>query len=206
MSLNNENIASDKIASNVKHEALMAKVDSSSESNKVEMDRPCCATLEVILAQSDEQDLRIWKLTAGATMQLQLDSCECNLLIIGMKPTWNPKATSFEIFKDSARNSLQLSEGEIAKNEAQDVDICNRANKTRKPSMLVKFYSLEHKDFIYQKSSVLAGTGMKLINSVPLAYQETYRNFEQQERDMRIKLPKNCCRTKIETCDGWMSL
>ena len=112
----------------------MAKVDSSSESNKVEMDRlkERCATLEAnlvsltdnnkkaisdaILAQSDEQDLRIWKLIAGTTMQLSLESCERNLLIIGLKPTWDPKATFFDIFKDFARTNLKLNESNLNKN------------------------------------------------------------------------------------------
>ena len=33
-----------------------------------------------------------------------------------------------------------------------------------------------------------------------------YRDCEQKERDLRIRLPKGCVRTKINTRDGWLSL
>ena len=110
------------------HEVPMAKVDLSSESTKVEVDRlkERCVSLEAsivtltdnqeksifdaIAAQSDEQDLRVWKLTAGTTMQLSLDSCERNLLIIGLKADWDPKASSFDIFGQFAKISLKLNE------------------------------------------------------------------------------------------------
>ena len=160
LSSNNESIVSAKKASDEMYNALQAKVDSSTESHKAELNllKERSATLEsnldsmkdniiseVTTAQADDQDLRIWKLTAGATMQLQLDMSERNLLIIGIKQTWNPKATSYEIYKEFARSSLQISEEENDMNIPQDVDVRNRQHKTRKPSMLVKYYSLEHK-------------------------------------------------------------
>ena len=139
-------------------------------------------------------------------MQLSLDGCKRNLLVIGLKADWDPNASSFEIYGKFAKTDLKLNQEEYVKNYPQDVDIHNRTKKSKNSSMLVKYYSLEHKNFIFNKSSVLNGTGMKLIHSFPPAYQGAHRNFEQQERDMRIKYPKGCCLTKIETRDGWMTL
>ena len=119
----------------------MAKFEQSSESTKSEIDgiKVHCASLETkvvklfetqdktiseaVALQSNEQDHRVWKLTAGTCMQLTLDSCRRNLLVIGMKADWDPNASSFEIYGKFAKNDLKLTQDKYSKMYPQDVDI-----------------------------------------------------------------------------------